>query len=184
MIMDRIQRTRLKPEPLHHDQGVLAIGVILVKSKHRAVPHALVESLCPLIGDPHFQLDTGGKLKGELVLCTADKEVPDTPATVPRADPDIADVPVDMFPGILKAADNESCNGPVADRYEIRCRVIRQRFEEDRLVPGIDERFLLDKDNGRDIRGGSAPYLWQGIGYQVMGTDHEDSPAPFFQWYF
>jgi hypothetical protein len=167
----------LKPEPLHHDQRVLAIGIILVDAKHRAVSHALVEPLRPYIGDPYFQLDTGGKLKGELVFGPADKELADPPVPVPRTDADIAKVPVDIFPGVLKAAHDKPGNSPVAYRHEIGGRVIRKGFHENGLVPRIGKRLVLDRDNRGDIRESSVPYLWQGIRNEIVGADHEGFPV-------
>jgi len=167
----------LKPEPLHHDQRVLTIGIILVDTKHRAVSHALVEPLRPGIGDPYFQLDTGGKLEGDLVFGPADKEPADPLAPVPRADADIAKVPVDIFPGVLKTPHDKPRNSPVAYRHKIGGWVIRQCFHENGLVPGIGKRLVLDCDNRGDIRESSAPYLWQGICNEIVGADHEGFPV-------
>ena len=99
-------RPRLKPEPLHHHEGIFPVGVIAVDLKDFLIAQRAVKPLCSRIGYPHFQLDTRGKLERELVLEAAQEESPDSPLPVQRS-------------------SRRNCRG--ARRYFHRCPPARQR---------------------------------------------------------
>src|SRR5665647_2743190 len=61
-------RAWLKPEPLHHHEGIFAIGIIIIDLKNITIPQSAVELLCVRIGNPYFQLDCSCKFDHELVL--------------------------------------------------------------------------------------------------------------------
>src|SRR5208337_177864 len=130
---------RSEPEPLHHDKGILAICIILVNAKHRAVSHALVEPLRCRVGHPHFQLYTGSKFQRELVLDPVHEEFSDSLPPVTRINPEVAEMTVDILPGVFEAPDNKTLDCAVADCDKISGWVIRECFVEDRVVPRVYE---------------------------------------------
>jgi hypothetical protein len=162
----------LKPEPLHHDKGILAIGIVLLKSEDLAIAESPVKHLRGTIGNTHFQLDTGSQFKSELVLDPADKEFSYPPVPIPLAHPDVAEVAIDILSGIFKSSHNKPGHDPVADRHETGGGVICKGFKKDGLVPGIDKRIVLDGGNCRDIRYCGTPDLRKRKWSKIMGPDH------------
>jgi hypothetical protein len=85
------------------------------------------------------------------VFQTVDEQPPDTAATVPGTHCEVADMPVDIFPGIFKTADYKPDHPAVTDSDKIGRRKIGKGFVEGSLFPRVDKRFLFDGENCPDI---------------------------------
>src|SRR5208337_4809871 len=73
------------------------------------------------------------------------------PAQERRAHGKVADMAVNIFPGVLERPDNKTGNRSLARRNKIGRRVIGQGLGEDFRVPRVGKRLPLYRNNSRNV---------------------------------